>query len=237
MANVHVFDSLVGYSGDVDHTPILVGTAYIVLGGVDGYKIVGARMAPSAQVIGAYAYCWGRNPHQLLAVKACPTLEGGVWNDVLFDTPVDVSEFPGGRYYVVGFYLPNGNYLLKGAVFAGVNVPSPSDPNVLAAETSDSASTGGLPGNGVFVGGVQSDPTNPPAAPVWSTFNSNHYGVDAIIEHSCPCDYWHGTDWQRALMLARDVDRGSNYYLRSAVEACGRRHLGCDGRDIHASGC
>ena len=173
------------YTTDTDLDPVTIGTVTYVGGGETGWTARGIRQLTGTgdlDLTGAWAYLYGLGPTELLAVKQFPSgLTEDAWNDVTLNSPVNLTEFPAGRMYVPCVYLPNGGYAFKTGVFDD-NVVGAND-NLVAPEAGDAIANGPTAGNGVFLPGTISDPSDPPASPTFqATVNNTHYGVDWIVQ-------------------------------------------------------
>jgi hypothetical protein len=170
---------------DTDLDPVTVGTVVYVRGGDTGWTARGIRQLTGTgglDLSGCWAYLYGLGPTELLAVKQFPTdLDEGAWNEVLLDSPVNLTEFPAGRMYVACVYLPAGGFAFRISEF-GTNVFGVND-NLVGPEAGDVIANGPAAGNGVFLPGTIADPSDPPPSPTFqATINNTWYGVDWIVQ-------------------------------------------------------
>ena len=175
------------YSHEPDTTPLIVGTRFHVAGSSrSDWKAFGVRVyvkSGAAQAMtGSWAYLYrslGATPAgvpTLMAAKALPSpLTKGAWNEVLFDTPVDINEFPSGDYYVAAVYFPQGGFPSAASRLTSP-ISSVDMPGLVCTDDGEG-------GNGLYKYGVQSTP----GAPVISgtgafdpSAASAHFGVDLI---------------------------------------------------------
>ena len=175
------------YSHDTDTNPVIAASRFHVAGSSrSDWKAFGVRVyvKPGAAqpMTGSWAYLYripgadAAGTPTLLAAKALPSpLTKGAWSEVLFDTPVDINEAPGGDYYVAAVYFPQGGFPNRSEAL-GTEILATDMPGLVCTDSGEG-------GNGLFKYGLQGNP----AVPVLSgtglfepSSTSSHFGVDLI---------------------------------------------------------
>jgi hypothetical protein len=156
-----------GSSGDTG----IFGTKFRVNDTLTGVTVDGIRIyAPAGSSLsGLWGYLISSDGATVMAAKQFGAITAGAWNEVLFDTPVDIVE-TNAFGWIAAVYLPSGGYTYKAHVFDS-QVDSVDDPGNLFALPST---------NGVFLSGAQSTPATPTLGS-FGSFNSTHYGIDVVI--------------------------------------------------------
>jgi hypothetical protein len=176
-----------GYNVDTTGTAIMVVSSYYVVGGTDGYQLRTARIYLSSgpSYVGAHMYVFELDPLTIVRHTAIDTLTSG-WNNVDLATPYNISEYPGGKYFAIAFWLPNGGFIAKqDVILNGNGLRAIGDTNIAIAEPGDFLATPslGLPDNNCYATGTLTDPTDFSGLTFIAPPNSGgfHYGLDVSI--------------------------------------------------------
>src|SRR4051812_15353123 len=106
-------DSGAGYTVDSSGNAVLIRGEGYVSGGTSTHSLVGMRiyLPGGTDYTGAYAYIFEDFPFTVIHAEPWTGLAAG-WNEIMFNAPYSIVEYPGGKYFGFGAYLPHGGYVM-----------------------------------------------------------------------------------------------------------------------------